>query len=452
MLLHLWQSTLFAGVLALLALVLRNGPARVRHGIWCCAALKFLVPISPLVATGGLLGASLSVATTTGAATAVRWLDDSLPAWTVATVAGWMTPDLTASASFLPAPALFWIWVAGAVVVMGWRWTEWSAVRRLTRSAVPLDQGREAAALARIRASSPAATEVRLLLTRSRVEPAVVGIVRPVLLWPAGLTPRLTDRQLDAILAHELCHVQRRDNLIALGQMAVEILFWFHPVVWWIGARLVAERERACDEEVLHMGTSERAYAEAILEVCRLSLRAPSACIAGIRGSGLSQRIARILDRRIPARSSASLRLLLGGLLLFTLGAPLGVGALHAQRGMPHGEASERRVPQDSSATRAQDLPRPGNGVTWPRLVHEVKPAYTPEALQAGIQGVMTLEATVLEDGTVSDVVVVESLDPDFGLDEEAVNALAQWRFEPATKDGQPVAVLVPVEMSFTLK
>jgi TonB family protein len=80
--------------------------------------------------------------------------------------------------------------------------------------------------------------------------------------------------------------------------------------------------------------------------------------------------------------------------------------------------------------------------VTWPKLVHEVKPRYTPEALQARIQGVVVMEAVVLTDGTVGDVTVVESLDPDHGLDDEGVHALTQWRFEPATRDGQPVAVL----------
>src|SRR5438552_651971 len=76
--------------------------------------------------------------------------------------------------------------------------------------------------------------------------------------------------QLEAVLAHELCHVRRRDNLVASIHMIVEAIFWFHPLVWWIGAKLVEERERACDEEVLRLGSEPRVYAEGIVNVCKL--------------------------------------------------------------------------------------------------------------------------------------------------------------------------------------
>ena len=69
-------------------------------------------------------------------------------------------------------------------------------------------------------------------------------------------------------MAHEVCHVRRRDNLTAALHMLVEAAFWFHPLVWWLGARLVAERERACDEAVLRLGRRPEAYAEGILKVC----------------------------------------------------------------------------------------------------------------------------------------------------------------------------------------
>ena len=87
------------------------------------------------------------------------------------------------------------------------------------------------------------------------IEPGVFGILRPVLMWPAGIEDRLSDEQIEAILAHEVAHVRRRDNLAALIHMLVEAVFWFHPLVWWIGARLVDERERACDEDVVRLGT-----------------------------------------------------------------------------------------------------------------------------------------------------------------------------------------------------
>ena len=98
-------------------------------------------------------------------------------------------------------------------------------------------------------------------------EPGVFGVFRPVLLLPEGIIEKLTAAQLQAILAHELCHVRRRDNLATAMRMLVEAMFWFHPLVWWMGARLVEERERACDEEVLRKGSDPRTYAEGILKV-----------------------------------------------------------------------------------------------------------------------------------------------------------------------------------------
>ena len=95
---------------------------------------------------------------------------------------------------------------------------------------------------------------------------------------------------------------------------------------------------------------------------------------------------------------------------------------------------------------------RPGNGVTVPRLLHEVKPSYTSDAMRAKIQGTVLLECIVRQDGLVSDVRVVRSLDQIFGLDQEAINATRQWRFAPGTRFGDPVPVLVTVELTFTLR
>jgi TonB family protein len=93
---------------------------------------------------------------------------------------------------------------------------------------------------------------------------------------------------------------------------------------------------------------------------------------------------------------------------------------------------------------------KPGDGVTLPVLVKQVHPQYTQEAMRARIEGVVKLECVVLGDGTVDDVRVVQALDP--GLDEEAIKAALQWRFKPGTKDGQPVAVQISLEMSFKLR
>jgi TonB family protein len=106
---------------------------------------------------------------------------------------------------------------------------------------------------------------------------------------------------------------------------------------------------------------------------------------------------------------------------------------------------------QQTTAPQSETY-RPGQGVTAPVLLHETKPNYTNEAMRARIQGVVVLECVVMPDGSVGDVRVARSLDPQLGLDQEAMKTLRQWRFRPGMKDGVPVPVLVRVEMSFTLK
>lgn len=95
---------------------------------------------------------------------------------------------------------------------------------------------------------------------------------------------------------------------------------------------------------------------------------------------------------------------------------------------------------------------RPGNGVTTPRVLREVRPNYTSDAMRAKVQGVVVLECVVRTDGSVGDVQVTRSLDSTFGLDQEAIKAAKAWRFAPGTRMGEPVPVLISIELTFTLR
>lgn len=97
---------------------------------------------------------------------------------------------------------------------------------------------------------------------------------------------------------------------------------------------------------------------------------------------------------------------------------------------------------------------RPGAGITLPRVIREVKPQYTADAMRAKVQGTVLLECVVMPDGSVSDVQVVRSLDSVFGLDQEAIKAARQWRFVPGTlqRTGEPVPIIITIELSFTLR
>jgi periplasmic protein TonB len=95
---------------------------------------------------------------------------------------------------------------------------------------------------------------------------------------------------------------------------------------------------------------------------------------------------------------------------------------------------------------------RPGSGVSLPQVVREVKPAYTADAMRAKVQGSVWLECIVMPDGSVGDVKVTRSLDPIFGLDQEAIKAAKNWRFRPGMRQGEPVPVIITIELTFTLR
>ena len=160
----------------------------------------------------------------------------------------------------------------------------------------------------------------------------MVGLLRPVLLLPAGIIDRLTPPQLEAVLAHELCHVRRRDNLTAAIHMIVEAVFWFHPLVWWISARLVEERERACDEEVLRLGSEPQVYAEGILNVCKFYLESPLTCVSGVTGSDLKKRVGRIMSNHVGETLNGWRKLSLAIAGVAALAVPIVVGVLTATR------------------------------------------------------------------------------------------------------------------------
>src|SRR5262249_42977817 len=149
---------------------------------------------------------------------------------------------LLASVPTMPSrlPVIFFaVWLCGfAIQALAW-WRRWRQVRTAVRGASALALG----------------LPVPVISTPSRLEPGGFGIFRQVLILPEGIAEHLTTAQFESVLAHELCHARRRDNLAAAIQMLVEALFWFHPLVWWIRTRLMEERERACDEEVLRLAT-----------------------------------------------------------------------------------------------------------------------------------------------------------------------------------------------------
>ncbi|PYR46442.1 MAG: hypothetical protein DMF89_22045 [Acidobacteria bacterium] len=342
---HVWQSTLFVAAVWLLALVLKKHHAQVRHWLWLAASIKFLVPFAALAAIGS----------------EIRWwsaadlLQSPVPFVIDAISQPFSQPEFHTVSGLAPGIVtlpifILAVWIGGcALSVLAWvvRWRQFADV---VQHASPVHAGRELDALRRLERLIGIRHPVTLVSSTIALEPGVFGMLKPVLVWPRRLGERLTDPELDAILAHEVCHVRRRDNLTIAIHLVVEGLFWFHPAVWWLEHRLVDERVRACDEEVVRLGSDPQVYAESILKTCEWSIE-PPVIVAGVAGSDLRQRIEAIVKHETTASLTPWRARLLTTSAIVTIVGPVAVGAVTSPRPLRTAQASSAGSRQPSGAT-----------------------------------------------------------------------------------------------------
>jgi beta-lactamase regulating signal transducer with metallopeptidase domain len=307
---HLWQSTVCALAAALLTLAFRSNGAKVRFFIWLGASVKFLIPFSVFVWLGENLRWQTAPSFPTDSSFSILMGQIAEPAAVVTSnFAGTASGSATFQWGWNAWSILLSIWLLGSLALLCFRVFQWLWLAAIVKTSSPLQ----------IDASIPVRE------TTSTLEPGIFGIFSPTLLMPAGITHNLAPAQLDAILAHELCHWRRRDNLTAAIHMLVEVLFWFHPLVWWLGGRLIVERERACDEAVIQSGSDRQTYAEGILKVCQHYVE-PPLCAAGVSGGLLRKRIEDIMTNPILSKLPVAKRCLLSLAALLAIAAPMALG------------------------------------------------------------------------------------------------------------------------------
>ncbi len=333
---HLWQSTLFAAVTALVCLALRRNAARVRYGIWFVASIKFLVPFSLLIGLGGLLPKHHVVTASAPAGIYSAMDTAALPFSDV--LGGVENNAIRAHRSswertmvVLPDAAAA-VWLCGMVMVLLNWFVRWRRMYATLRQATVAESGREVEILRRVGRAAGMREQVTLLLSEGLMEPGILGVRTLRLIWPARLSERLEDEHIETIMAHELVHVRRRDNLTVMLHMVVEAVFWFHPLVWWMERRMVEEREHACDEAVVAAGGNPEIYAEGLLKAVRFCVESPMVCVPGISGADLSRRVRAIMTMRMMQMSMAK-KMVLGALALMILAGPVIFGQMSsAQR------------------------------------------------------------------------------------------------------------------------
>jgi TonB family protein len=330
--------------------------------------------------------------------------------------------------------AVWWLLCAGALARLGWLCTGALRLRQLRRRsrAVVLTPDLEA-----IRCEIAAWAEVRV--SCDIAQPVGFGLRHPIVLLPEGFFAMDPQAQR-TVACHELLHVARRDWPWIIVEEVARAVFWFHPAVWWLVERIQESREQLIDRLVIARIPSKRAYMAALLAFADSGHRHATPVTAFLRKRHLRSRLRKLGKESVMSRT----RLVWTAVILVCVMCGAIAGTVTAlPLGWPIGEAAARP---------RQVVDGKDPGVTLPKVISEVKPQYTPEALKARIQGTVMLTAVVRTNGTPGDIEITESLDTEYGLDKQAVDALGQWRFEPGMKDGKPVPVRITIEMRFSLK
>ncbi|HEU4690502.1 MAG TPA: M56 family metallopeptidase, partial [Vicinamibacterales bacterium] len=326
--------------------------------------------------------------------------------------------------------AVWLVLCVGALVRLGWLCAGAGRLRHLRNCSVAIVLAPD---LEAIRSAVAPRTEVRV--SGEITQPAGFGLRHPVVLLPETFF-EMDPQAQRTVACHELLHVARGDwPWIAVEEVA-RALFWFHPAVWLLVERIQESREQLVDRLVIARIPSKRAYMTALLAFADAGHRPATLTTAFLRRRHLRSRLRKLGKESVMSRTrlvwtAVVLVCVMSGAIAGTVRAlPLGVVTAHQEQVLDGKDA----------------------GITLPKVVSEVKPRYTAEAIRARVEGTVTMSTVVRTDGAPSDIEITKSLDREHGLDDQAVAALKQWRFEPGRKDGKPVNVRVSIEMRFSLK
>ena len=357
------------------------------------------------------------------------------------------------------------VWAGGAVLTLLLLIAQVVALARLTASARPVTDGRSVAIAADVADALHLARPIRLLQSHRDIVPGTWGARNPRVMLPA-CAAHWSDDRLRAVLSHELAHVRRNDWAVHLLAEVICAIYWFHPLFWIAKRGACRESEQAADDVVLGLGVESGEYAGHLLEIVRAARMPAAAWAAGVRdGRAFASRTAirRAAERVRQSRRDDTAENGRGG------GHHTAAGG-SSRDDEPARRGHEHHHPDRFAATdghggglepgptvtavrsvRIVGLRDTANAVTRPEIIeYTTPPLYSDEARSRGVEGVVTVGARVESDGQVSAVRVVRGLG--FGLDQNAVVALRQWRFRPGTRTGLPVAMDAEIDIEFSLR
>jgi beta-lactamase regulating signal transducer with metallopeptidase domain len=345
------KGALICSVAALAALLMRGYSAYTRKMIWITAICAvILIPVSTAVKpvwnlsilpeiskwSGGVSGA--------GDVSAVSEKEISTPAAT----AGDKSTSGSAGGSEEIWSGMHWseavlaVWLAGAIVMIGWSLFTLAVVSRISARAVPADRRLKTVQQA-VSLQIGLKRDARLVLSGRLMTAITTGIIDPVVILPSSATT-WSDERLRLVLSHELAHVKRWDGGIELLAHLATVLFWFNPFVWLAVRQLRIERERDCDNAVLNSGARPSEYATLLMDIAADlgSMTRPAWEVVTIsQGSNLKDRLLCILNPSINRSTGGRRSAFVAGILVLTMVLPLSIS------GIWETQAQEKQDKQD---------------------------------------------------------------------------------------------------------
>jgi len=306
--------------------------------------------------------------------------------------------------------------------------------------------------------------EVPFVSTNRLSVPITFGWARPIVMVPTSFN-RLSADEQEGVACHELLHVHRRDWPVALAEEVIRAVLWFHPAVWLLLPRIALSREQVVDAGTVDMTGKRRQYLDALWQIVVSSQRpAADLAVALVGRSHLRERV-EFLKKEI---SMSKTRIIVSVVVLVVSLAAAGfVGATvfstaasaTAEKlsetnpwstGDDKPQAEDEKKKGTESKLKTWDHEGECAEITEPVAIEKVNPKYPAEAREAKITGKVVIKSTISDTGKIVDLEVLES--PDELLTTAAMEAVNQWRFEPAKCDGNAVGVYYNLTVKFSLK
>lgn len=323
----LWQSSVLVSILFALDFVFRKKVrAAIRYALWLVVLVKLILPTTIASPTNPRWWIHFSTPPTAKTKTipfTVTYGDQIAPDFQMP-----LTPIPVLPRPHLSFAACILIFSIGASLsLFAWLLIRWRRVSQKVRDAKI--SGELDSLLDEVRQLAGLRSAIRLRLTTDSMSPAVCGLFRPVILLPQLLVTNLSCEQLRVVLLHEAIHLRRGDVWVNCAQALLQIIYWWHPLLWLANARIRRVREEAVDDAVmLALRDESEIYAPTLLEVAKFAFRRPLATL-GLVGilesrSALRQRIERLVDFRAPRKAGLTVISLFGILIFSAVALPMG--------------------------------------------------------------------------------------------------------------------------------